>query len=446
MRLFLKDYVNKYKAENIIRLFYPNIELCHDKRHGDDYIYQRSRGDKAFLVLKCGGKTLTKLGKTDNLEYFIYTFLREYTGIKPPWGLLCGVRPLWLYRKRVEGGMSQNEAVSDLIDRFDVSLDKAELLRRCYDTQNTMDISKNITNYSLYISVPYCPSRCKYCSFISMASNNKKEMRKYIHLLINELQEISREYSNRDLQTIYIGGGTPTAIESELLFELLCAVNELFPNRKEFTVEAGRPDCTDAAKLRIIKDAGVDRISINPQTFCDNVLKTIGRHHNSDDFMRCYNEAIEQGHENINMDLIAGLPGDTAEGFLYSLKQTLLLNPKSITVHSFTKKSGSLLSGGDFNANPHILEMMKLRDEMLCSYNPYYIYRQKKTPANLENVGYAKKGYECLYNVYMMDELHTVISAGAGGVTKHVTETHSGIRRQFHPKYPTEYIADALNK
>ncbi len=446
MRLFLKDYINKYKVENIIRLFYPNIELCQTKRNGDNYIYHRSRGNKVFLAIKKQGVVSARLAYSDNIEEFIYSFLKDYTAIKPPWGLLCGVRPLWLYRKRVEGGMTDSQAIDDLVTSFDVSQNKADLLKRCYETQNKMNIEKNINHYSLYISVPYCPSRCKYCSFISMASNNKKEMKRYIELLINELEGISINYAEKELQTIYIGGGTPTAIEPGLLRELMRAVNEFFPSRREFTVEAGRPDCTDAEKLKIIKQAGADRISINPQTFCNDVLTTIGRHHTAEDFLRCYNEAKEQGHNNINMDLIAGLPGDSVEGFLFSLQECLKLNPKSITVHSFTKKSGSMFSGGDFSANPDIEQMMKLRDEMLCEYNPYYIYRQKKTPANLENVGYAKSGYECLYNVYMMDELHTVISAGAGGVTKHVEESRSGIKRVFHPKYPVEYIAEYNKK
>ncbi len=441
MRLFLHDHASKYKAENIIRLFFPNIELCHGRRKGNNYIYFRFGGHRGFLVINSGGNVTAVEEKAADLEHFIYNILKDYTGSAPPWGMLCGVRPLWLYRQRIAKGLSATQTLDQLKEDFDVSDSKAQLLRRCYETQQSMDIQRGVERYSLYVAIPYCPSRCRYCSFISMASNNKKEIKLYLDILQKELNDISKKMQGTILETIYIGGGTPTVLDHEPLRSLLNTINELFPNRREFTVEAGRPDCTDREKLRIIKQAGVDRISINPQTFCDNILKGIGRHHDADDVKRCYNEARQEGHQNINMDLIAGLPGDTAEGFAYSLKQTIELNPESITVHSFTKKSGSMLSGGDFAANPDLIRMMNHRDEMLKDYNPYYIYRQKKTPANLENVGYAKPGFECLYNVYMMDELHTVISAGAGGVTKFVEENRSNIKRAFHPKYPVEYIA-----
>ncbi len=441
MRLFLKDYINKYKAENIIRLFFPDIQLCHGKREGDDYIYQRNNKNKCYLVIKRGGKTTVTVERYEDLEKYLYNFLKQYTGIKPPWGMLCGVRPLWLYRQRITSGMDAKQTINSLTQGFDVSNDKAVLLKACYDTQEGMSIERSVDNFSLYVSIPYCPSRCRYCSFISMASNNHDEMERYINHLIDELHTISAQSYGR-LQTIYIGGGTPTVIDAKQLSRLMDAINKLFPDRLEFTVEAGRPDCTDREKLSILKAASVDRLSINPQTFCDDILKGIGRHHTAEDVVRCYNDALLEGHKNINMDLIAGLPGDTAQGFKYSLQRTLELDPAGITVHSFTKKSGSMLSGGDFSANPELMEMMHLRDEMLAAYNPYYIYRQKKTPANLENVGYAKPGYECLYNVYMMDELHTVVSAGAGGVTKYVGSDRSSIKREFHPKYPTEYIAN----
>ncbi len=441
MRLFLHNHATKYKAENIIRLFFPDIELCHGRRNGDSYIYFRASNSRLFLAIVSAKGRRVVVDAQGDTEQFLYAILKEYTGETPPWGMLCGVRPLWLYRQRIATGLSPKQTMHRLEDEFDVSPSKALLLKNCYETQQGMDIKRGVDRYSLYLSIPYCPSRCRYCSFISMATNSKKEIGQYVAILISELKEIAAEMQGTTLETIYIGGGTPTVLEHGLLQALLNSINELFPHRREFTVEAGRPDCTDREKLRIIKQAGVDRISINPQTFCDDILKGIGRHHTADDVRQCFYDARQEGLVNINMDLIAGLPGDNAEGFLYSLKQTLALNPESITVHSFTKKSGSMLSGGDFAANPDLLKMMIYRDELLEGYNPYYIYRQKKTPANLENVGYAKPGFECLYNVYMMDELHTVVSAGAGGVTKYVQENRSNIKRKFHPKYPAEYIA-----
>ncbi len=445
MNLFLNNHQNKYKPENIIRLFFPDIKLLQSRKRDrleEDFFYFRQSSTRLFAVIHQDGKNEVALKKSRDIEKFLYEFLCDSTGRVQPWGMLNGVRPLWLYRQRAAAGMTHPEISQQLHEDFDVSDQKIDLLRRCYETQLTMPIERNVEKYySLYVSIPYCPSRCRYCSFISMSSNDNDEIELYLKLLLEELSEIS-ESVDQKLLSIYVGGGTPSVLSSSQLERLLSHLNSRFKPLQEFTLEAGRPDSTDLSKLRIMKEQGVDRISINPQTFCDNTLRAIGRHHSADDILRCFEEARKVGHNNINMDLIAGLPTDTVNGFQRSLNETLRLAPENITVHSFTKKSGSHLSQGDFAAHDGLTEMMRLRDELLYQngYNPYYIYRQKKTPSNLENVGYAKSGYECLYNVYMMDEMHNVISAGAGGVTKYVTGARDSIKRVFHPKYPKEYI------
>ncbi len=457
MNLYLRDHAGKYAPENIIRIFFPVIRLLQGKRDATEknYIYYRRNKRRFFLCYVADGEKKTAFSRADvefdNDEHkditpeqrFIYNFLKEITGTEQPWGMLCGVRPLFLYRRRRDRGLTADETRKLLQTRYDVSENKAELLRRIYETQERMPLARSLTNYSLYISIPYCPSRCRYCSFISMESPQNDERERYVEKLCRELATVKATANEKKLSlfTIYIGGGTPTSLETKELYRLLDFVNHNFSAPLEFTVEAGRPDCTTYEKLELLKQAGVTRISVNPQTFNDEILNIIGRRHSANDVVKCFENARKVGHDNINMDLIAGLPHDTLGSFTKSLERTLALLPESITVHSFTKKSGSFYSLGDFAPNSDLYRMTDVRDELLADYNPYYIYRQKKTPANLENVGYAKKGYESLYNVYMMDELHTVLSAGAGAVTKFVEENRT-ITRNFHSKYPREYMAE----
>ncbi len=443
MDLFFKNHNEKYKPENIIRLFFPDIKLRHTRRAGDNYLYFRRGKKRVFIVLIENGVKQTLLTHGD-AEKTLYDFLALHTGRVLPWGMLNGVRPLWLYRQRALAGKNHDEISNELATTYEVTQPKIDLLRRCYDTQNAMPINSARDAYSLYVSIPYCPSRCRYCSFISMSANDTAEMSLYLKLLLEEITEISRTVTIPPL-TVYVGGGTPSVLSAEQLRRLLNHINELFRPTQEFTVEAGRPDCTDREKLKVLKEYGVGRISINPQTFNDATLLSIGRLHSASDIYRCFNEARELGHDNINMDLISGLPNDSLEGFNHSLRETIKLAPNSITVHSFTQKTGSHLSQEHLAPWPDVAMMAVYRDEMMeqNDYNPYYIYRQKKTPSGLENVGYSQRGYECLYNVYMMDELHGVISAGAGGVTKFVSGERK-IIREFHSKYPKEYINDRI--
>ena len=304
---------------------------------------------------------------------------------------------------------------------------------------------------SVYAGIPFCPSRCSYCSFVSRTVGDKSSralVAPYVDCLCKELAatRAAADAAHLSIKTLYIGGGTPTSVNAQQLRQLMGTMAEQFdlPALEEFTVEAGRPDCTDEEKLRIIKEYGATRISINPQTFSDEVLRNIGRRHTAQDILDCYRTARRVGHDNINMDLIAGLPGDTVEGFRHSLQTAIDLDPENITVHTLTLKRASNLvvehRDADYADVAAMVESCELLEK--AGYRPYYLYRQKGTLQNLENVGWCKPGYECLYNIYIMEEVHTILSAGAGGSTKLVAPgaRHGKIERIFNYKYPTEYI------
>ena len=304
----------------------------------------------------------------------------------------------------------------------------------------------------MYISIPFCPSRCSYCSFVSHSVHRAKNIiPKYVELLCEELKVTAKAANDLGLklETVYMGGGTPTALDENQLDTVLKTVRESFDMSavREFTVEAGRPDTVTKEKLLAIKNNGVSRISINPQTLNDDVLKAIGRNHTAKQMEDAFMLARSLGFDNINTDLIAGLPSDTYESFVDTVEKIIKLDPESVTVHSLSMKRASTLSmNGDY---PEI-EAGKIASDMVdyarnrlseCVIVPYYMYRQSKTVGNLENVGYAKSGFEGLYNVYIMDETHTILACGASAVTKLREPNGNFIDRIYNFKYPYEYIS-----
>ena len=304
---------------------------------------------------------------------------------------------------------------------------------------------------SVYAGIPFCPSRCSYCSFVSRTVGDKATqalVQPYVDKLCQELTAIRRTVDKCGLRvrTLYIGGGTPTSLSAAQLTQLMAHIADTFDLSAldEYTVEAGRPDCTDAEKLHILKQYGATRISINPQTFSDAVLANIGRRHTAQDIADCFAAARQAGHRNINMDLIAGLPGDTVEGFTRSLQTAISLDPENITVHTLTlKRASDLVVEHRAAAYDDVAAMLEQCGALYAAgYRPYYLYRQKGTLQNLENIGWAKPGTECLYNIYIMEEVHTILSAGAGGSTKLVVPgaRRGKIQRIFNFKYPNEYI------
>lgn len=380
----------------------------------------------------------------------LYKLLCDFTGLTQPWGILTGVRPVKLLRRLAEES-SEEQAVKKFEKDFFVSDEKIALSRETeHNERKILELSKP-ESFSLYVGIPFCPSRCSYCSFV-MASIERAEklIEPYTKLLCEEIKrtaEIANKLGLR-LETVYFGGGTPTTLSAEQLDTVLKTVNKSFDMStcREFTVEAGRPDTIDIAKLFALKENKVDRISINPQTVNDEVLKTIGRKHTAKQFFDAFELARKCGFDNINTDLIAGLPTDTPESFKNSLDSIVRLNAECITVHTLCMKRASRLTTEGVT-----LDLQQARDarEMLAytqnilgqnEYIPYYMYRQSRMVGNLENVGWSKRGFESLYNVYVMDETHTILACGSGGVTKLKRNNPDYLERIFNFKYPYEYI------
>lgn len=385
------------------------------------------------------------------LALMVFDCLKTITGYVSPWGILTGVRPAKLMGRLAKLN-GEEQAISYFLNELLVSPKKTNLCLECYKKEEDIVSKSPPDAFSLYISIPFCPSRCNYCSFVSHSVEQaKKLMPQYVDLLVEELKYTAKSAGQCGLKlmTVYMGGGTPTTLSAEQLTHIFNAVKENFDlsNLVEYTVEAGRPDTVTKEKLLSIKQGGATRISINPQTMNDEVLKRIGRRHTVAQMVEAFKTARECGFDNINMDLIAGLEGDTVESFCNSVDQCIALNPENITVHSLSMKRASNLTGSGYEfQNGRGTDAERMVDYAYSALSgndirPYYMYRQSKTVGNLENVGYSKPGFEGLYNVYIMDETHTVLACGASGVTKLIEPYGNAIERVFNFKYPYEYIS-----
>ena len=454
-----------YETEKTVRIFLPfeKINILHNAEKGESIAICEIISDgkvRARATVNYLGKTETEseiiLGPDEKQKETavcrcLYKCLSRITGYKSEWGILTGIRPAKLF-----SSLSYKYGAEKAEERFKNDFlahgNKIDLCRITSVSEKKITALSKPNSFSLYVSVPFCPSRCSYCSFVSHSVESAKDIiPKYIELLKTELKEtgrIARELGLR-LETVYVGGGTPTSISAGQLKELLCAVRENFnfSTVREFTVEAGRPDTLDFDKLKIIKDAGATRISINPQSMNDEVLKAIGRKHTAEQMRSAFAVARQVGFNNINTDLIAGLKGDTPESFKSTVNGILLLDPESITVHALSvKRAANIVKSGEL---PEVADGIRAREMVDFAretleengFLPYYMYRQSKTVGNLENVGFAKPGFEGLYNVYIMDETHTILACGASAVTK-LKEPHgNNIERIFNFKYPYEYIS-----
>ncbi len=461
MKLFVTGPVSVYEFENLTRMFFTGVEVSETRPvRGQDALVvrirlQKSGGVRALVLLRKDGGTqgfARTARDSETPEYIatclVYRLLCDFTGKTPAWGMLTGVRPVHLLRSPKLGDSLEQRA-DNLQNKYFVSDDKLSLALTTARVQQPITDGVTPKDYSLYISIPFCPSRCSYCSFVSRTVENSRELiEPYVRTLCRELVAIANQ-ANRyglRLRSIYMGGGTPTSLSAAQLRRVMCCIRQYFPvdSVQEYTVEAGRPDCTDAEKLQVILEQGATRISINPQTLQDSVLRQIGRRHSAQDILDCFAVARAIGHKNINMDLIAGLPSDTLDGFTDTLRQVIRLNPENITVHTLTLKRASNLVVEQRNeAYGDVAAMVGRTSELLkAGYLPYYLYRQKGTLQNLENTGFCLPGFEGYYNVYIMEELHSIFSAGAGGVTKLLVPGDGKIRRVFNYKYPLEYVRD----
>lgn len=460
MNLYVKNHNFHFELENLTRLFFPNekITVIRDFSEPQPPCIYTEVSDKITISVNIGSfnkseTAVKKLTDDDNelvSAQLLYKLLCDFTGLTQPWGILTGVRPVKLLRRLAEES-SEEQAVKKLEKDFFVSNEKIALSRETeHNERKILELSKP-ESFSLYVGIPFCPSRCSYCSFV-MASIERAEklIEPYTKLLCEEIKQTA-EIANKlglRLETVYFGGGTPTTLSAEQLNTVLRTVNKSFDMStcREFTVEAGRPDTIDSAKLFALKENKVDRISINPQTTNDEVLKTIGRKHTAQQFFDAFELARKCGFNNINTDLIAGLPTDSPESFKNSLDSIVRLNAECITVHTLCMKRASRLTTEGVT-----LDLQQARDarEMLAytqnilgqnEYIPYYMYRQSRMVGNLENVGWSKRGFESLYNVYVMDETHTILACGSGGVTKLKRNNPDYLERIFNFKYPYEYI------
>lgn len=374
-----------------------------------------------------------------------FLLMREMTGSCPPWGSLTGIRPTRLMYELREEGIEGEQARAEMQRRFYVSPEKARLLSDILDMQRGL-IDTPDDEYDLYIGIPFCTTRCAYCSFASGELGNGALVEPYLAALKREMALSAALMAERGLtlRAAYMGGGTPTALSADQLASLLDEALRLFPGAREWTVEAGRPDTIDRDKLRVLKERGIERISVNPQTFSDETLHVIGRAHTAQQTIDAFNLAREMGIHHINMDLIAALPGETEADFARSLEKTIALSPESVTVHTLAiKRSSRLHEENRYHADADAAaRMVTYARETLndAGYRPYYLYRQKYMAGNLENVGYAKPGYACLYNIDNMEETTRILALGAGAITKWLFPRERRIERAPNVRNIEQYI------
>lgn len=460
MNLCTVGHSYKYELEKLCRLFFPfeKIKFFTDSLTDGFSVVTELQGNEIRAAVYLNGEKCEDsafLSDGDDAELKIAVMLFELlcgiTGYRPEWGVLTGVRPAKLYRK-LENAGGKEYADAYFKNSLKVSEYKTALCAKTAMSEESIINLSADNSFSLYISIPFCPTRCSYCSFVSHSVDKAgKLIPEYFELLKKEIAlsaKITKE-QNLKLETVYIGGGTPTVLDHNQLGDLIDTVKGNFDMStcREFTVEAGRPDTVTDAKLNVLKQKGVTRISINPQTFNDKVLENIGRRHTAKEAESAFLAARKAGLDNINMDIIAGLPGDTFESFKETLERVIGLSPESVTVHSLSVKRASTLNTSgklpEMQAGEEAAKMVRFAESELekAGILPYYMYRQSKTVGNLENVGYAKAGFEGLYNVYIMDETHTIIACGASGVTKLKQPGVNNIERIYNFKYPYEYIS-----
>ena len=465
MKLYLKGHTERYPVEQLqMQLFGDRpTQFVETPFSGEDGAVSSLHDGKFYRTatakITLDGKTATAarripLTKADVrltrriLQQSYYLAAVQLLPEAPPWGALSGVRPTKLATKvLLEGGREQD---ADRMLR-DVYFVTPERRRLCLDaSRHTLEAARLLApdDLSLYIGIPFCPTRCAYCSFVSESVERFGEfLPPFLNCLIREIEYTGAllKRSGWHIRSLYIGGGTPTTLSTPQMTRLLDAIGTHFDLSRslEFTVEGGRPDTLDLAKLRAIRAGGATRISINPQTMSDSVLRAIGRRHTAAETVEAFRMAREAGFDDINMDLIAGLPGDTPASFSETVQQVLALEPSNVTVHTLALKKGADLFQRRVTlpTREDVAQMLDASGRQLraAAFEPYYLYRQKYMSGSFENVGWCRTGYTGYYNIYMMEELHSILSLGGGGMNK--INLPAGALERFHnPKYPQDYI------
>ena len=386
--------------------------------------------------------------RRQTLQQSLYLAALPHLEEVPAWGALAGVRPTKISTKHLLAGGTEASADRLLKETYFVTPPRRELALDCSRSTVAAYRLTGERDISLYVGIPFCPTRCAYCSFVSRSIGKRTELLDpYLQALYRELEitgQLLRQ-SGKRVRTVYIGGGTPTTLSAAQMAALLDKIYESIDLSAclEFTVEGGRPDTLDSENLQAIRRHGADRMSINPQSMVDPVLRASGRPHTQADILRSYREATDAGFAAINMDLIAGLPKDSVDGFRYSLDQVAALNPANITVHTLALKKGADLFEKqiDLPTGREVAQMVEYANKTLrqLGYKPYYLYRQKYMSGSFENVGWSRDNLDCLYNIYMMEELHTIVSIGGGGMNK-VNLPGGRVERFHNPKFPEQYI------
>ena len=454
--LLLEDMTFEQDIRELLMAFYPEEKYIYTNEDVFLSLFLSKKSIEYHIKIKSEDNVLefssplreTKFDTKNDLKRNIYINLLKLGNKELPWGTLTGIRPTKIVMEMLENDMSLEDIKKHLKEVYLVSDKRIKL---CTDTaKNEFNILKKIdykNGYSLYIGIPFCPTRCLYCSFTSYSiAQWKKDTDTYVEALCKELLAVSKMYKGKKLQTIYMGGGTPTSLEGYQLSKILNVVKKNFDlsNLLELTVEAGRPDSITREKLEALKEVGVDRISINPQTMQQKTLDLIGRHHTIEDIFESYQLARDVGFENINMDFIIGLNGETLEDVIDSFTKVKSFAPESITIHSLALKRAARLNTEnkrEIMDNDLILSMINTATDTCADLGlePYYLYRQKNMAGNLENIGFSKPGKECLYNILIMEEKQTIIACGAGTSSK-IVFGDGRIERIENVKDPKLYI------
>ena len=464
MYLYLSGHSYHFECENLCRVFYPYSRIVKTDTKEDIPAGQLAAGAE---ILKSGGgyeytawisqgdRQLRQNERhREDSEYILtsmlFKLLCEFTGQRPRWGMLTGIHPVKLFREYAEAE-GEKAAEERFFGGFFVSDRKLELLKRTLETQYPYIKALAEKDFCLYVGIPFCPTRCSYCSFVSQSiEKTKKLMDPFFELLLKEIKKTGEVVKALGLSliSVYIGGGTPTTLSAEQLEKLCREIHSDFDFSRcgEFTIEAGRPDTITVEKLYTMKNGGVTRISINPQSLSDKVLASIGRLHSADDVKKAFDMAASADFRSINSDLIVGLPGDDLESFKETLTGVMDMGASNITVHALALKRASEITGsGEFSSHRN----QQLANDMMnygsltlteAGFSPYYMYRQSRMAGNLENIGWCKQNDICAYNIYTMDESASVIACGAGAVTKLKVPNDRRLERIFNFKYPHEYV------
>ncbi|MBQ9392852.1 MAG: coproporphyrinogen dehydrogenase HemZ [Oscillospiraceae bacterium] len=468
MRLIFHGHDERYAVEQSLLAFFPDERPVYDRDDGSRAEIRLRQGKKyasAVTVIEYGGKVCRGASRAviaPELDRYEAERLRQrvvklsffkaaqaVTGVTPTWGALTGIRPGKLAERLLLAGSTPRQVDRILDKTYYVSPARRQLAIETAQAGLRAKAELRPEDISLYVGIPFCPTRCAYCSFVSQSVERSLGLiDEYLDVLCREITDAGRMVAETGLRvkSFYMGGGTPTTLSPAQLDRLLGHLNDSFDlsGCAEYCVEAGRPDTIDRDKLAVLLRRGADRISVNPQSLSDRVLSAIGRRHTAADVARAMALAAEAGFPHVNMDLIAGLPEDTPEGFRRTLDGCLSMGPDNITVHTLALKKGSriMLEGSAIPSAAAVGQMLDYAAQTLRGkgFTPYYLYRQKYMSGSFENVGWCIPGAEGLYNIYIMEELHSILSLGAGGSTKMVDPVRQRISRVFHPKYPAEYM------